>query len=53
MSEFDYQSERCYDCDGHFRHFPGCSYYREDDSRNNIPLEIRLEVESILRDSLR
>ena len=27
MSEFDRESERCLNCDGHFRHFPGCAFY--------------------------
>lgn len=27
MSEFDRESERCMICDGHWRHYPGCSYY--------------------------
>lgn len=27
MSEFDYETERCLHCDGHFRHFEGCPYY--------------------------
>ena len=27
MSEYDIESERCIDCDGHFRHFEGCPWY--------------------------
>lgn len=40
--EFDHDSERCLDCDGHFRHFPGCPLYRENDWRNGTSLEDRL-----------
>lgn len=47
--EFDYETSRCLHCDGHLRHFAPCPYFREDDARNSIPLEVRLAVETALR----
>lgn len=49
MSEYDYDSERCYDCDGHFRHFEGCYFYRGEPF---LDLEARVQLESILRETL-
>jgi hypothetical protein len=48
MSEFHFDTERCWECDGHFRHFPGCSEYRESDPRNEISLSDRLAIHRLL-----
>lgn len=45
--EFDYESERCYDCDGHFRHFPGCSLYVGEPA---LSLEQRVSVAAMVRE---
>ena len=50
MSEFDYGTERCYDCDGHWKHFPGCPFYREDDPRNRSSLETRLFIQTLIQE---
>jgi hypothetical protein len=46
--EFDYDSERCGECDGHFRHFPGCSWYRGEPV---LTLAQRVQVEADVRAS--
>jgi hypothetical protein len=28
MMEFHLGTERCFDCDGHWRHFEGCPWYK-------------------------
>lgn len=38
---FDHETGRCLDCDGHFRHFPGCAYY---EGETVVPLALRLEI---------
>lgn len=52
MLEFDGGTERCYDCDGHFRHFAPCPLFREDDPRNSTSLFARLAVHTILNEVL-
>jgi hypothetical protein len=44
---FDSVSERCYDCDGHFRHFPGCHEYTGEPA---LSLEQRLAVFTLVKE---
>lgn len=46
MSAFDYESERCLDCDGHFRHFQGCPDYVGEPA---LSLAQRVQVEAEVR----
>lgn len=45
MSEFDYQTERCPECDGHFRHFAPCPFYTGEPA---LSLEQRIAVEAMV-----
>lgn len=45
--EFDYESERCYDCDGHFRHFPGCDFYEGEPFTT---VQQRVAIETMVRE---
>ena len=44
--EFDFDSERCYDCDGHFRHFPGCRFYVGEPA---LTVQQRVQVHADIR----
>lgn len=39
--EFDMDTERCPECDGHFRHFAPCPFYRGEPG---LPLETRVAL---------
>lgn len=43
--EFDYDSERCFDCDGHWRHFAGCVHYTGEPF---LALEQRVELRALI-----
>lgn len=45
FGHYDPISERCSDCDGHFRHFEGCPFYEGEPV---LDLEARVRVAAIV-----
>jgi hypothetical protein len=43
--EYDNETERCYDCDGHYRHFYPCPYYTGEPV---LTLEERVAVRALV-----